>query len=358
MPSQFSEKQTSHRDNTETRSLAANRDRVSVELSVVFEQAIFATIAYYDYFNYPLTTVEVYQYFIKLNSKTSDVLWTSDVQALNKPEFFEILKTLDENESLEKLINQKNGFYFLKGREELIEERVQKKKLTDEKFRKSRWILKFISCLPFTRLIMASGTMALGNPYNDSDIDLLVVAKSGRIWTARAIITFFAIIFGKYRHSGKTQNRLCLNHYITEKSLAIDFGNLYKAQEYLNLIPISGNLKIYNDFLAANRDWMENYVYLNKLANAQNLRFISQSKISLKIKYFFERLLAGKFGDWLEKYFKKVQTFFIQKNPLSSQAKGRLRYTDDNLVFHPVLIEPEVTERFNKKTKEFLNLKL
>ncbi len=302
-------------------------------------QAIFATIAYYDYFNYPLTTVEVYQYLIKLNIRT-----------FNKPIFFEILKTLDENESLKKVIGQKNGFYFLAGREEIIKQRLQRKKLADEKFRKSRWILKFISYLPFIRLIMISGTMAISNPYKESDIDLLVVAKPGRIWTARAIITFFALNFGKYRHAGKTKNRLCLNHYITEKSLGIDFRNLYKAQEYLNLLPVSGDLKIYQEFLAANRSWMENYVYFNESVHAENLRFISQSKTSLKIKYFFEWLLGGIIGDWLEKFFKKVQIFFIQKNPLSDKPKGRLRYTDDNLVFHPVLIEPEVIERFNKKT--------
>lgn len=318
------------------------------------ETSIFTTIAYYDYFNYPLTAAEIYYYIINFEVKSPSSAKATEGKQNLKPSFFEVLKTLDESELLKKNLGRKNGFCFLKGREEIIKQRLQRKKLADEKFRKSRWILKFISYLPFIRLIMISGTMALGNPYKESDLDLLVVAKSGRIWTARAIITFFTLIFGKYRHKDKTKNRLCLNHYITEKSLGIDFGNLYKAQEYLNLLPVSGDLKIYQEFLAANRSWTENYVPStrdeNEPANAENLRFISQSKTSLKIKYFFEWLLGGIIGDWLERFFKKIQIFFIQKNPLSNQPKGRLRYTDDNLVFHPVLIEPEVIERFNKKT--------
>ncbi|MBU4368263.1 hypothetical protein KJ575_00890 [Patescibacteria group bacterium] len=323
------------------------------------EQTIFATIAYYDYFNYPLTAAEIYYYLINFEAKDQKPKTKNTNQnQKTKPPFYEIIKTLDESQDLEKLIGQKNGFCFLAGREEIIKQRLQRKKLADEKFRKSRWILKFISYLPFVRLMMISGTMALGNPYKESDLDLLVVAKSGRIWTARAIITFFALIFGKYRHAGKTKNRLCLNHYITDKSLTVDFGNLYKAQEYLNLLPVSGDLKIYQEFLVANQNWMENYVPSNRdenePANAENLRFISQSKIFLKIKDFFEWTLGGKFGNWSERFFKKIQIFFIQKNPLSDKPKGRLRYTDDNLVFHPVLIEPEVIERFNKKMEEIV----
>jgi hypothetical protein len=344
--------------------------------NTAFERSIFATIAYYDYFNYPLTAVEVYQYLIKSCHKNviaSDpsadgargnpaVMCTNNGIASSlprvaprndnkKPKFSEIIETLDNIENLKRFIEHKNGFYFLAGREEIIWERIRRKKLTDQKFKKSRWILRFLSCPPFTRLIMMSGTMAIGNPYKESDIDLLVVAKAGRIWTTRACLTFFAMLLGKYRTGEKTENRLCLNHYVTDKSLAIDFGNLYKAEEYLNLAPIAGELKIYDDFLAANRGWMENYVFFGG-DNRENLRTFAPSKIFLKIKYFFERMLGGKIGDWFEKTAKNLQISFIEKNPLTSCPRGRVRYADDNLVFHPVLIEREVIKKYEEKIKQ------
>lgn len=316
------------------------------------ERSIFATIAYYDYFNYPLTASEIYYYLINLETKDQKPKTKNTNQnQKTRPAFCEIIKTLGESQNLEKLIGQKNGFYFLRNREEIIASRIRRKKLTDQKFKKSKRILKFLSYLPFTRLVMISGSMSIGNPREESDIDLLIVVKAGRIWTARAIITFFALIFGKYRHTEKTENRLCLNHYITDKSLAIDFGNLYKAQEYLNLIPIAGDLNIYDEFFAANQSWMENYVFTDN-GNRDNLRTFAQQEAFLKIKYFFEWLLDGKIGDMLEKTFKKIQISFIQKNPLSHRPGGRLRYADDNLVFHPVLVEREIIKKYEEKMAE------
>ncbi len=333
-----------------------------IEKSQELEKSVFATIAYYDYFNYPLTAVEIYQYLIKFslntnpNFKTSDVQWTSDVQALNKPKFFEIIKILDENEDLKKFISQKNGFYFLSGREEIIKQRIQKKKLTDQKFKKTKWILRFISYLPFVRLIMISGSMGLGNPLKESDIDLLIVAKAGRIWTARAIITFFALIFGKYRHTRKTQNRLCLNHYITDKSLGIDFGNLYKAQEYLNILHLAGDAKIYKNFLEEN-GWIKDYALFSSKNFGKNLREFASGGIFSSVKKFFEFLLSGFAGDYFEKVSKKFQIFFIEKNLLTKNPRARIRYGDNSLVFHPVLIEPEVIGKWKEKMAEF-NIKM
>lgn len=343
------------------------------------EQAIFATIAYYDYFNYPLTAREIYSYLIRLDfshssppvggeeslglSEKKNLAFARDsstplrsaqddkIKRDLKPSFSEILKTLDESELLKKVVGRKNGFYFLKDREEIITQRIRRKKLTDQKFKKSKWILRFLSYLPFVRLIMMSGTMAMGNPYKESDIDLLVVAKAGRIWTTRAFLTFFAMLFGKYRAGKKTENRLCFNHYITDKSLAIDFGNLYKAEEYLNLIPIAGDLEIYDDFFSANKSWMGKYIFAGG-DNRENLRTFAPMKIFLETKYFSEYLLSGFIGNALEKTFKKIQIFFIQKNPLSNRVGGRLRYADDNLVFHPVLVEGEVIKKHEEKLAE------
>jgi len=325
-------------------------------LRLCLERTIFATIAYYDYFNYPLTAVEIYQYFINPNPK-SEILNPKQIQNSNfsnsKPKFSEVIETLDNSENLKKFIDQKNGFYFLKGHGEIIDQRIRKKKLMDQKFKKTKWILRFISYLPFVRLIMLSGSMGLGNPLKESDIDLLIVAKHGRIWTTRAILTFFTLLFGAYRHTGKTQNRLCLNHYITDRTLGIDFGNLYKAEEYLNLLPLAEDLNIYKDFFKENA-WIKNYTYSVSGSLEKNLRTAASRGMPLKIKHFFEYLLSGAAGNYFEKCVKNFQIFFIEKNPLTKSPHARIRYNDSNLVFHPVLIEPEVIGKWKEKMKEFV----
>ncbi|MDP3057465.1 MAG: hypothetical protein Q8N37_03020 [bacterium] len=345
-----------------------------------FERSIFATIAYYDYFNYPLTAGEIYQYLIKPYPQCHPEFISGSIKAEKRDDkilkqvqddteqikndnlkiqddngklsFSEIIEILDNSTILKKTIEQKNGFYFLRGRKEMIKQRIQSKKLTDQKFKRSKWILKFISYLPFIRLIMISGSTAIGNPQKESDIDLLIVAKYGRIWTARAALTFFTLLFGVYRHTGKTENRLCLNHYITDRSLGIDFGNLYKAEEYLNLLPLSGDLNLYKKFFKEN-SWIKNYTYSSSGSLEKNLRTIPLKGVSLKIKHFFEFLLSGFVGDRFEKYFKKLQVYFIEKNPLTGSPKARIRYNDSNLVFHPVLVEPEVIGKWKEKMAKF-----
>lgn len=320
------------------------------------EQAIFATIAYYDYFNYPLTAREIYYYLIKPEGRKWKVegnIKNDEIMQGQKLKFSIIIEILDNSEKLKKFIDRKNGFYFLSGREEIIKQRIQKKKLMDQKFKKIKWILRFIAYLPFVRLIMLSGSMGLGNPLKESDVDLLIVAKSGRIWTARAVLTFFTLLFGAYRHTGKTQNRLCLNHYITDKSLGIDFGNLYKAEEYLNLLPLAGDLNIYENFFRENV-WINDYTYSASGNLEKNLRIMPLKGAPLKIKYFFEYLLSGLIGDLFEKYNKKFQVYFIEKNPLTKSLHARIRYDDGNLVFHPVLVEPEVIGKWKEKMTKFI----
>lgn len=330
------------------------------------DQAIFATIAYYDYFNYPLTAPEIYYYLINSKVESEKTKAPSVLSGAGKSSsqnakiiFTEILEALDANQSLKKFIGQKNGFYFLRGREEIIKKRIQKKKLADEKFKKIKWIFKVIYYLPFIRLVALSGSMGLGNPYKESDIDLLVVAKAGRIWTARAILTFFAMILGKYRHIGKTRDCLCLNHYITDQSLFINFGNLYKAEEYLNLVPLAGEIKIYEDFFSANREWLEKHACLvPEMGAKRNLLFSKPSRIPAKAKYFAELLFSGFFGEKLEKLMENFQTSFIKKNPLTGKNvreknRSRVLYNDDNLVFHPVLVEPEVIGKWEEKMSGF-----
>lgn len=308
------------------------------------EKAIFATIAYYDHFNYPLTAAEIYYNLTNCEQENQS----------EKLELSEILRILDDSGNIRKKIDCYNGFYFLTGREEVIAARIQKKKLTDEKLKKTRWLLRFISKLPFVRFVAISGSMGIGNPDKKSDIDLLVIAKHGRIWTARAFLTFFALILGAYRHSDKTANRLCLNHYITDRSLAIDFGNLYKAEEYLNIFPVAGDLNLYKKFLDSNAVWLKRYVHANfNEGMNKNLFFINSGSFAANVKRAAEYLLLGVVGSWLERKFRKIQIYYIKKNPLTNHPHSRIRYTDDNLVFHPILVEPKIIAEHEEKMRQF-----
>ncbi|MCK4891337.1 MAG: hypothetical protein KAS78_01580, partial [Candidatus Pacebacteria bacterium] len=154
------------------------------------EKQIIATVVYYDILNYPLTGFEIFSYLIKGNINVISSLLNHNVlqqdQNDNKKleivnlKLSDIIETLDTNEFLKNNLDQKLGFYFLKGREEIVQERSDRKKIWDKKWKKSKRIFWIMQIAPFSRLVMGSGSFSLGNTRKDSDIDLMIVAKKGK----------------------------------------------------------------------------------------------------------------------------------------------------------------------------------
>jgi len=83
------------------------------------EKSIIATVCYYDVLNYPLTGFEIYKYLINV-----DFIKRHNDKALKQVQndradisFYDIIEALENSLELRKIIFQKNGFYFLKGRD-------------------------------------------------------------------------------------------------------------------------------------------------------------------------------------------------------------------------------------------------
>jgi len=151
---------------------------------------IFQTILYYDILNYPLTSFEVWKYLIAENScGLGDV-----VEALEKRD-------------IEKYIEEFQGFYFLRGRKELVERRIQNDKNSILKYKIAERVVKWLRFVPFVRMIAVTGTLGMKNCEKDSDIDFFVVLKKGRIFTGRLLVTSLVHILGKRRYGNKIKNK-------------------------------------------------------------------------------------------------------------------------------------------------------
>ncbi len=293
-------------------------------------QSILATLNYYDIFDYPLTSWEIYKYLIRgvnvsikqrdssqaqndrFYDNQNDRCFGSHPERLAKdPEgngsnrqnfpqaqndFYEILNCLQDNAELSQYIGSKNGFYFLKNREMLYEIRCKRMKLADKRWKKARFVLRLLQSTPFVRGIFLSGSFAIGNIRQDSDIDLLIVAKKGRIWMCRFFVTFLLAILGQRRHGDKIAGKFCLNHYITEDSLKLNIPSLYNAQTYQSLVPVG-----VRSVSPCRRDWIKFF-------------WLRNSWQQIVVKYF-SRV-------WSKKYFNNFQPLKqprLQKfHPISS----------------------------------------
>jgi len=297
------------------------------------EKSILATLAYYDVLGRPLTGWEVFRYLIKYQ----------------KPIKLEKILDVLENNSR---IGQKNGFYFLKGRTNLVKQKIARQKLADQRWKKINRVVKLLQNIPYIRLIMISGSLAMDNPRQESDTDLLVVTKAGRIWTCRGITTLFIHLLGQRRHGQLTENRFCLNHYITDQSLKIPLPSLYNAQTYVHLIPVwQAETSLYRKFQRANR-WLNKYLAFYPGHQQRHLREVKTSRLFNSVRRLREFVLDNRLGDTLEFALKKIESQRIKKDPLTYQTGGRVVFDDNQLEFHPDSPEKGILERYNQKMKE------
>ena len=194
--------------------------------------------------------------------------------------------------------------------------------------------------VPFLDFALGAGSMALGNVKESSDFDVIVGCRYGRIFTARFFaIALFALTgerrkhlhFGEEHDLKETANKLCFNHFVTEKSLRLSPPhNLYWRELYKHLRPLYGSREALDAFFAANSDWMGEIAHVR-----EDKRYLGDARSSFR--RFGERFLSGRVGDTIEKILRAMQMKRIERG-IRSEADGfepRTRYNDSELEFHP-----------------------
>ena len=331
------------------------------------EKSILATIVYYDVLDRPLTGWEIFKYRInywrgdnktrllcgacaeRMRSARNDGGRTRN----DKKDLESIFSALENSHELKKWISEKNGLYFLRDRERIIKERIERQKIADQKWKKARRVIRFLQLIPFIRLVMISGSLAMNNTKDKSDIDLLIISKFGRIWTCRGLTTLFIHLIGQRRHGDLTKNRFCLNHYLTDKSLKIPFQSLYNSQTYAHLAPMweENPPWLYKQFQKAN-SWIRNYLFFYPFAKKGYLKRVKPSHLLGFFRKAIELILDNRVGNKLELLLKRFQEGRIKKDPLTNQKGGRVFFNNEQLEFHPVSPEKLILERYNKKMRQ------
>ena len=300
---------------------------------------ILATIIYYDGFDYPLTAFEIWKYMIRTD-------YADNKKTEMQISLTEAMKQL-KDESLLSYIENKNGFYFLKGRKNLVEKRIARNKISMGKMkilRKAVWLLRYV---PFVRMVGITGALAMKNAKAKSDLDVLVVFQKGKIWTGRTLATLLMHIFKKRRHGRKISDRVCLNFFITDESLEISTKDLYSASEYMFLFPVYG-FETYKRFQIKN-SWIKSIKPAYFLSEIPPVGIIQDSKLSKSLRRIGEALFSFA---WLEKILKKIELKKIMQNPKTRQEGSLIYANDDALIFLPDPHGPKVFEEFKKKVGE------
>jgi len=299
---------------------------------------ILATVIYYDIFDFPLKAEEVLAYLVKLEKPID----------LKEISLENIKKTLDQL-VLDGRIGREGDYYFIDDKNYLVPLRIKRQNISAKKWIKTKKAIRWLKFIPYVQAVFASGSLALNNCDELSDLDVLIVVKHGRIWLTRLLVAgMLSLIRARRRYFDKVApDKICPNHYITDKSLKIPFESIYNAQNYINLKPILvRNPKIVEDFFSQN-SWIGNHMYYPKPTYSNTVTSYNV------IGDFLTFLLNNKFGNWLESIARTYQAKRITRNPLTRSLSGHIVYDDNQLAFHPDSQEVNIVDKYSRILIEF-----
>lgn len=285
------------------------------------EKSILKTIIYFDIFNHPLTSLEIYQYLLDYKS-----------------DFKSIVYILDSSENLKRYIESKNGFYFLKGKKTNLEIRNKNRLNSEQKIKSVIKKAQFIRYIPFVKCVCLSGSIPHFNTSIDSDIDLFIIIKKDYLWFSRFFVTLISHILRRRRHGKKIKDRLCLNFYLTDENLNLEDlcyeDELWFYFWFTQIFPILGKEE-YSNFIKQNM-WvlkrLPNFIEFNNISDS----FIKESETSQSFKKFFEIVLNNDFGRFLNYILQEIQLFKMSFNKKSKRNNGgkEVIVNDKMLKFH------------------------
>lgn len=240
------------------------------------QKKILKTLMYFDVFNYPLTSEEI---FANAPIQHGDHL---------NEELMELAEM--------GLIQKSGEFYALSDQiHSHIERRLKGNQMARDMLVTAQKISKKITRFPFVAGVCISGGLSKSYFDEKSDLDFFIITRPNRLWICRTLYILLYKTFPK-----KKKRLYCLNYFISESDLMINDKNLFVATELAYLIP-TVNYTLYRKLLNNNSWYKEHFV--NKVPFPENK--------SLKLrdawyKKIIEYLFSGSFGDWVDSVFLNV----------------------------------------------------
>ncbi len=321
-------------------------------------QSIIKTLAYFDIFDQPLTKEELFRFLWKPPA----IDYLGFLEELETIELIDgdvkrDVKEMERKKSLVEQVEQLDGFYFLKGRQEIVETRRQKTVYNDYKIDKAIRAVKKISFVPFLQGIFVCNSVGSENAWPDSDIDFFIITAPKRIWLVRFFTNFILRLISWRSYGQKVKDKICLSFFIDSNHL-----NLYPCRSadedghfayWLNqMIPIYNQGGLYKNFLKQN-SWTKSLLPHIDLGILDGGAIVVNGRLGLIWKKVWEKMWQGWYGDLFEDQAKKFQ---LAKMKLSLINKAK---DDDNdvvisdtvLKFH----ENDRRREYNVKWEERMN---
>lgn len=297
------------------------------------------TLAYFDNFSHPLTAVELWNFLWLAKPIESNYTWA------------DFLHELDEAVR-KQTIATSGGFYFLPGRQKLVVARQRARLLVEKKLAIAKRAAVFLDLVPGVEAILVCNTVAAGWPSKQSDIDLLVVVKPGRLWLTRLLFTVATIILTKRRHNHLVADHLCLSFYLTRDHLDLTSVRTHEPDIYLvywlqQLVLLTGDESTLTQLAKANK-WVQSYTPHYNQYDQGCQPVVVTSRLGKTCKRIMENL----FFPGLERLAKTIQKKRIDAQ--SHASAPAVVISDTMLKFHETDRREEYQANWQEQVKQLI----
>lgn len=301
-------------------------DTISKAVGSPTERAIVQVLLYFEMFSYPLTAEEILQFSNDPGTTLTDV-----------------------QDRLQDLANRGLAFRFSsffqsKNDPAWVLQRQESNRRADKTLPVARRMARLISCFPFIRGVLVSGSLSKHCMRADSDIDFFLITEPGRLWLARTLLVCFKKIFLLNSHK-----YFCVNYFIDTEHLEIEEKNQFTATEIATLLPMYGS-DWYESFYRANR-WVHDFLphfppRLTRDVPAHQSGFLKKT---------LEWLLGGRIGNWLDEQAMHITVRYWRRkfrhfddSTFDGALKSR-RYVSKH---HPLYFQKSVLEYLDRRFEE------
>ena len=290
-------------------------------------QSALKALLYYDIFQYPLTSKEVF-HFMSTNHVTHE----------------EVVETLNDL-SAKGYIFEQDEFYSVRDSKELIERRIKGNNEAQKWIHRAERQAKLIYSFPFVRAVMVSGSLSKNYMDDKSDLDFFIITAPQRLWIARTLLIIYKkiVLFNSHKY-------FCVNYFIDNDHLEIEEKNIFTATELATLMPLCGN-PYYKDLFEKNK-WLENFLPNHQL-KPTNTNFSIQNNS----KKIIERTIDFLGGN-------KWDTFFMNLTNRRWRRMYANKYSNEDFKIafktnkhasknHPKYYQKKVVDQYIEKLTQF-----
>lgn len=202
---------------------------------------------------------------------------------------------------------------------------------SEEKMRHARATLSFLSAVPFVRSLAVTGSVSFGNAKKESDLDILLLAKKNRLWTARLFSLAVMELAQRRRDAQGKERKICLNYLLAEDAVPIA-QNIASANLFKHAIPIFGT-SVFLDFIKRNK-WIGELLY-HPEPNAPHRKEKKGGAFFLSfIQACTEFLLPGIIGSFVEKQARAWQEKRLNKKKVGQGNSPHFFFSESVIALH------------------------